>query len=903
MSIPPPKEPKSPATAPPEPDAAQGEYNPRQPEAPLRVPALPTPPAARHVELLAPAGGPEAGYAALHAGADAVYLGLRKFSARADAENFTIEQLDEITAYAHSLTPRRRVLAAINTLVLQHELGDLVETLAAVADIGVDALLVQDLGVLHIARKYFPELELHASTQLAVHNRAGAEVLRDLGFKRVILARELTFDEIREIAAVPGIESEVFIHGALCYAYSGLCLLSSQTLSRSGNRGRCAYACRDSFRVSGAPARLRDGTPARRDPSSGFPFSMKDLALPDFLSALRAAGVSSFKIEGRKKNALYVATVVAYYRDLLDGRLSSAERPAREADLQTVFSRPWTRLFIQSHRDKEVADRDTTGHRGARIGAVARAVPAGRAGRWVSFTTARRLEFHDGLQVDVPGLGQPFGFAIGKLRLLAPDGEARPRSVFEAPAGARIAVALPFEHPALPAGAPVYCSASQAVKQRYRFTRPKPGQYRVRRAADFEVTLEPAGLSVLVRAACGAGLQVRTGPAGRPPLEVKYTLKAELPPAQDAARTEAAARTAFQKLADSRFALGRLVLHNPQGRFASLALLNQARRQSVAALEAKLDAARGEWLSRVRAEFQPPVVAHGEQEHRARRPASSLPWSAKVDRCAFLDAFEDEDWEGLDEVLIEIARDSVEVLRERLASLSRTPGRERIRLALPALTRKWEEGALCRKIAALRADGWDKWEAANLSAWRFLGLRPTGTSNAAAAGSLSTDWSVYVVNRVAARQVLALGATRFALSPEDGLENVRSLLAEFGSRATLIVYQDTPQFLAESCAYANLIGGCPGKPNCLFEQMGLTSSYGEKLLALDYHCRTIVVYQEAFCIAPFLKELAAAGAVSARADFVHRPYTPEQVREVWRLLRAGKNVPHTHTACFAKGML
>ena len=895
MSIPPPEKAQSPATAPPEPDAAQGEYNPRQPEAPLRVPALPTPPAIERAELLAPAGGPEAGYAALHAGADAIYLGLQKFSARADADNFTLEQLDEITAYAHSLAPRRRVLAAVNTLVLQRELNELVETLAAVAELGVDALLVQDLGVYHIARRHFPELELHASTQLAVHNRAGVEVLRDLGFKRVILARELTFDEIREITTVPGIETEVFVHGALCYAYSGLCLLSSQTLSRSGNRGRCAYACRDSFRVSGAPARLRDGSPTRRDPSSGFPFSMKDLALPDFLLALRAAGVSCFKIEGRKKSALYVATAVSYYRDLLDGRLRPAERPAREADLQTVFSRPWTRLFIQSHRDKEVADRDTTGHRGARIGAVARAVPAGAAGRWMSFTTARRLELHDGLQVDVPGSGEPFGFAVEKLRLQPAHGEAPARSVFEVSAGACVAVSVPPEHPALPAGAAVYCSASQAVKQRYRFARPRPGQYRARRAADFEITLEPAGLKVLAR----------TPPirAGQAPVEVEYTLKAELPPAQDAARMEAAARTAFQKLGESRFVLGRLTLRNFQMRFASVALLNRARRESVAALEAKLSAARVEWLRRVQAEFQPPAVARAEGRDRAKRSASALSWSIKVDRCAFLDAFESEDWEGLNEVLIEIARDPLEVLRERLASLSRTPGRQRVRLALPALTRKWEEGPLCRKIAALRAEGWDKWEAANLSAWRFLGLRPTGTSDAAAAGSLSTDWSVYVVNRVAARQALALGATRFALSPEDGLGNVRSLLAEFGPQATLIVYQDTPQFLAESCAYANLIGGCPGKPNCLFEQMALTSSYGEKLLALDSHCRTIVVYQEAFCIAPFLKELTAAGAVSVRADFAYRPYPPEEVLRVWRLLRAGKNVPKTHTACFAKGML
>jgi U32 family peptidase len=161
---------------------------------------------------------------------------------------------------------------------------------------------------------------------------------------------------------------------------------------------------------------------------------------------------------------------------------------------------------------------------------------------------------------------------------------------------------------------------------------------------------------------------------------------------------------------------------------------------------------------------------------------------------------------------------------------------------------------------------------------------------------------VYAVNRAAARQALAMGAERFTLSPEDGLENVCSLLNQFDAQATLVVYQDTPQFLAESCAYANLIGGCPGKANCLFEQMDLTSSYGEKLLAVDCHCRTIVVYREAFCLAPFLKQLRAAGARHLRADFLYRPYQPPQVVEIWRRLRAGQEVPGTQAACFTQGM-
>src|SRR5207302_9037241 len=136
---------------------------------------------------------------------------------------------------------------------------------------------------------------------------------------------------------------------------------------------------------------------------------------------------------------------------------------------------------------------------------------------------------------------------------------------------------------------------------------------------------------------------------------------------------------------------------------------------------------------------------------------------------------------------------------------------------------------------------------------------------------LSTAWSMDVGNRLAAQQVVGVGATRFALSPEDGLANCRLLLAEFGKRAVLIVYQDTPLFLAESCAYANLIGGCPGKANCQFESMEMESSHGERVTALDYHCRTIVLNRGPFCLSTRLGDLAMAGAVHLRADFIYRP--------------------------------
>ena len=866
------------AAAAPEPDAPQGEYTVAPADAPPLPPLseiAPTHP----VELLAPAGGPDAAFAAFHYGADAVYLGLKKFSARAEAENFSLDECAEVAAYAHSLTPRRRVFVTINTLIRQDELPELVETVAALADVGVDAIILQDLGVYHVLRKHFPELELHASTQLSVHNRPGAEALARLGFTRVVLARELTFEEVRDVTATGGVETEVFIHGALCYSYSGLCLFSSQTLGRSGNRGKCAYSCRDSFEVTGAPDALRDGTPVKRDPVHGFPFSMKDLALPDHLPALRAAGVSCFKVEGRKKSPLYVATTTDYYRKLLDGRLAAGERALQESDLQTVFSRPWTRLFTQSHKDKEVADRDTVGHRGAPIGSVESV-----RGNRLRFRTARALERHDGLQIDLPVLGKPFGFPVDHLWIVEGGRKTAERDVFEAPAGSLVEVALPPEHPPLPAGAPVYCSSSQAVKRRYRHDRPKPGLYRPRRAVRVEAVLTADELTVV-------GRVVPRRPE-EATVEVRRTLAGPFAAAQDPAATEAAARSSFEKLGDTRLELESLDWRNADGRFVPVSRLNRLRRDLAAGLEEALQEASAARVRRALADICPPTPTV------VRAPA--FRWSIKVDRIGFVDAFEADDWAGVEELIVDVARDHPMLLSESLERWASAIGRERIRLALPPLTRKWEENNIRHKVEKLRAADWTKWEAANLSAWSYLGLDPSRPETGAI--DLSTDWSVYVVNRAAALQLEAMGVRRFTLSPEDGLGNLRPLLAEFGPRAVVIVHQDTPQFLAESCAYANLIGGCPGKANCSFESMEMTSSHGERVTALDYHCRTIVLNQGPFCLSTRLKDLAAAGAVSLRADFVYRKYEPGRVRAVWRAARAGRPVAGGHAANFDRGM-
>ncbi|MDD3886628.1 MAG: U32 family peptidase, partial [Victivallaceae bacterium] len=244
-------------------------------------------------ELLAPAGSPACALAAFEAGADAVYAGLAKFNARERGENFTADSMARVVDFAHRAG--RKVYVTLNTLIKETELAEVTETLAVLQEIAPDALLVQDLGVLRIAREYFPTLELHASTQMGFHNSAGLALAKKLGVKRVVLERQMTLDELRAVRKSTDLELEVFVHGALCASLSGECLFSSYLGGYSGNRGKCKQPCRRRYFS-------RDG--------NGFFFSTQDLCGVNALPELCKMGVDSLKIEGRLRQPDYVSQTV-----------------------------------------------------------------------------------------------------------------------------------------------------------------------------------------------------------------------------------------------------------------------------------------------------------------------------------------------------------------------------------------------------------------------------------------------------------------------------------------------------------------------------------------------------------------------------------------------------------------
>lgn len=490
----------------------------------------------KKVELLSPAGNFECAIAGFSYGADAIYLGLRNFSARADAVNFLPVELYAIVNYAHQ--NGKKVYVALNTVIQNSETAEAIETLALINDAKVDGLIIQDFGIINIIKNYFPNLEMHASTQMAVHNLDGAIALRELGFSRCVLARELSFKEIENITKNCGIETEVFIHGALCYSYSGLCMYSSFLKGLSANRGKCTYPCRKIY-------------------GGDHPYSMKDLCLGDDVKKLCDIGVASLKIEGRKKTPLYVAATADYYRKVIDGKNTDG----CIENIKRIFARPFTNLHFNG-KNKDVIDRDFSGPRGLLIGKVANV-----KGRIITFKTNQAISKHDGLLIPIQGEEKPFGFALDNMKIAG-------KYVFTCNIGDVVEIRLPDNAPKVEKGAEVYCASSMEVKGAYPYNVPDIDG--LLEKEDIDITLSMTAQEIKAVATIdGQNIEaVETG-------DFSQALNLE--------KMKESANNAFSKMGDTSFKLRRFTYEN-DGVFAPISVLNNIRRN----LMSKVEAVKGE---------------------------------------------------------------------------------------------------------------------------------------------------------------------------------------------------------------------------------------------------------------------------------------------------------------------
>ena len=312
-------------------------------------------------ELLSPVGSMDALYQAVHNGADAVYLGGKKFGARMFAENFTKEDLIHAINYCHLYNVK--IYITVNTIIFDNEVEEFLNYVEFLYVNGVDAVIMQDIGMISLVKNKFPELEIHASTQAHNHNSEGIKLLKELGVSRVVLARELSLDEVKAIDV--DIEKEIFIHGALCVCYSGCCLFSSMNSARSGNRGECVASCRLPYKLYKNDELV---------PTTGnYLLSMKELNASNYLKEIMESDVVSLKIEGRMKSPEYVGFITKFYRTLIDKYYNKEEMIINENELnelKTLFNREFTNGYLFNKYGKDVMNIKNQNHIGLEIGKV-----------------------------------------------------------------------------------------------------------------------------------------------------------------------------------------------------------------------------------------------------------------------------------------------------------------------------------------------------------------------------------------------------------------------------------------------------------------------------------------------------------------------------------------------------
>ena len=473
------------------------------------------------MENLAPAGNWDALRSAVAAGADAVYLGYAAYSARAGAGNFDEQQLRDAVRFAH--LHHVRVHVTVNTLIKDGEMAGVVDVLRLLSEIRVDAVLVQDLGVLRMARRCFPDLPIHASTQMAIHNATGVRFCRNQGMTRAVLARECSAAEIA-LAAKESIEIEVFGHGAQCVAVSGECLFSSVVGGRSGNRGRCAQPCRLLYTYRGKTAAW---------------LSPRDVCMRDDLPELNKAGVASIKLEGRLKRPEYVATIANSYRNAIDAMDNGHFRKADEAEmtgLRQIFSRGgFMRGYAMGAEDAGVIDLARVSHGGVKIGRVEFA-----AGNMARVRLERSLDDGDGLQIRT---------AQGDAELIyaGHDTEAGQIAVVRLRSDIR----------------------TKAGDEVYRLTSEKQLQW----ARSLAIPAIPADMALIAYPGKPLALTMTDG-------ESSATVMGDtVAPAQSRAMSEEDARRSLGKLSDTPFSLRTLTVQTA-GAFVPVSALNQLRREA-----------------------------------------------------------------------------------------------------------------------------------------------------------------------------------------------------------------------------------------------------------------------------------------------------------------------------------
>ena len=802
--------------------------------------------AAPRPEVLAPAGDWAALRAAVAHGADAVYFGLPRFNARHRATNFTMDELPEVMRHLHDHGTRGFV--ALNTLVFADELDDLVEVLTQVAAAGVDAVIVQDLGVARLIRTTVPGLPVHASTQMTLSEpRAIAWAGRELGLARVVLPRELSVAEIARVTAESALPVEVFVHGALCVAYSGQCLTSEALGGRSANRGQCAQACRLPYglEVDGVPRDLGD---------RAYLLSPQDLAAHAHIHELVAAGVSSFKIEGRLKSPEYVAATSQVYRQAVDsalgGRAFVASRQ-QERDLALAYSRGFTPGFLDGvHHQRLVAGRFPKA-RGIKLG-VTRGVTS--RGVVVELEVERgAVKAGDGVVFDG---GRPDEKEAGGSVWQVNADPRQPRRVELRFAQDQIDLA------ALTTGMIVWKTSDPDLTRRYQ-TGLRIDERHHRRPVSMRLSGDVGGPLTLSIAGAEPIEEVWPGP---------------IPQASGRATTADEARACLARLGDTPLELAGFSHEVGQGVLLPKSVLNDLRRRAVARLLAKLEGAEPHAV----ADWNALADWRADIQTRRTRPETDSPRLTLLAR-----NFEQLDaalaWRGTGGERLAAVYADFEDIRQYAEVVTRacaagTP----VGLATLRVTKPGEEG-LHKPLLLARPD---RFLIRNLGGLEYFREFAPGVERVA-------DFALNIANDLTADLLHSSGFSTLVPSFDLNWEQFVALVRRADANwFEPVVHQHMPMFHMEHCLFAALLSNgqdfrtC-GRP-CDRHKLDLRDRVGSAFpVAPDAGCRNTVYNALPQSAAQYLGRMRALGLSRFRLDLLR-----EDARQVGQLLDTYSAVLH-----------
>ncbi|MFO0905307.1 MAG: DUF3656 domain-containing protein [Pirellulales bacterium] len=829
----------------------------------LQLPAAPLP-AALRPELLAPAGDWDCIRAAIENGADAVYFGLDcGFNARARATNFAPDDLPQIMQLLRSRGVRGYV--TFNTLVFSSELPEAESLVRRIAAAGVDAVLVQDLGLVRLLRAVCPDLPIHASTQMTLTSAAGLEFVRGLGVERAVMARELSVREMRKLHGQSPLPLEAFVHGALCVAYSGQCLTSESLGGRSANRGQCAQACRLPYDL------ICDG----KDVDTGdvkYLLSPQDLAGYEYIPQLMEAGVCSLKIEGRLKTPEYVANITRHYREAIDSAVAGRPvkfTPRQIEEMELSFSRGFSPGWLEGCEHKRLVPGETSSKRGVRLGAV-RDVRRGRVLVELTGSSIKRgdgIAFDCGRPVDDPQGGRVYEiFRQGKSVERAERGEL---------------VELAFAHGAIDfqqvwVDQQLWKTDDPELTSRLRATF-RAGDPSRTIAVDMAVSARP-GERLLAAARTETGAVVRL--QSPEPLAV-----AERHPL-----TEETLRKQFGRLGGTAFSLRTLQATIHDAPMIPFSVLGQMRHELVRQLEAATAQAPQRRidpepvLPRLRAEVKRPTSA----DARSSASSSTLP-SAPLSAAANAPPELHVLVRSLEQLRATLALGVSSVyadfqdLREYRAAVEATRAAgARIWLATPRIEKPDERG-MFSMIAKQGADGV---LVRNLGGLLFFGER--GVPRV-------VDFSLNVANELTAQLIHEQGPVRitpsYDLNRDQLLELVDATPSEW---LEIVIHQHMPMFHMEHCVFCAVLSPGTNKTNCgrpcdrhevkLRDRIGV-----EHPLKADVGCRNTLFNAVPQSAAEIVPALLARGVRQFRVELLNdSPADIARVIDLYRSLLAGR---------------